>query len=612
VRGPRLRRERWTCLTVVAAHDRLTLAVDASAFTLNGACPAAGGDWHLAADADGRRCFDGKLEEPFAYADAIAETAAAAICRTEYVAGGADAPSDAEDAAAEAEFRRLIDDPPAGSPLVHFAQMWHALHGDAGPPDRTFDLREARLVNAPTLAVTGRHWDDDTTDFRAAADEYAAVHFHSDDLDDAGWEPCCMLEVPSGLASGVYAFELRAGELTDHVPFAVRPPSGSVQADVVLLLPTLTYQVYGNERLIAADGDGMAPAPLHEVHPDPADRWLAAHPEAGASCYDVHPGGHGISLVSMRRPIPNLRPSYVWWLNDSPERFAADLYLVDWLEEQGIPFDVVTDHDLHAEGLSLIEDYDVLLTGTHPEYCSRTMLDALERYVRDEEGNLMYLGGNGFYWVTSIDPERPYLAEVRRGVNGTRAWSSRPGELRHQTTGEQGGLWRYRGRDPNRLVGVGFAAQCDTPDRAPGYRRTPASHEPEHAWMFAGVEAELVGDHGLFVGGAAGYEIDRHDPAHGSPADAVVLATSAGLHPPSYLLVVEDLEVTAPEVTGPTTDLVRADLTYMPPAGEVGGAVFSVGSISWCGSLSHNGYDNDISRITANVLRRFTAGPEPS
>ena len=36
-----------------------------------------------------------------------------------------------------------------------------------------------------------------------------------------------------------------------------------------------------------------------------------------------------------------------------------------------------------------------------------------------------------------------------------------------------------------------------------------------------------------------------------------------------------------------------------------GGAVFSVGSITYCGSLSHNGYDNNISRITWNVLDRF-------
>ncbi len=35
------------------------------------------------------------------------------------------------------------------------------------------------------------------------------------------------------------------------------------------------------------------------------------------------------------------------------------------------------------------------------------------------------------------------------------------------------------------------------------------------------------------------------------------------------------------------------------------GAVFSKSSISWCGSLSHDGYDNNVSRITANVLRAF-------
>jgi N,N-dimethylformamidase beta subunit-like, C-terminal len=536
VRGPRLRRERWVRLEVEVGGEGLTLRCDGEAATVAAAGGPSDGPIHLAADRDGGRCFDGKLEAP-----------------------------------------------------------------SAGR--RQFDLRGARLVNAPTLAVTGRHWDDDTTDFRAAPDEYAAVHFHSDDLEDAGWEPCCALEIPANLESGAYAFELRAGELTDHVPFVVRPPTGTRRADVALLLPTLTYQVYGNERLIAAGDEGMAPAPLHEVHLDPADHWLAAHPEAGASCYDVHPGGHGVSLVSMLRPIPSLRPSFTWWINDSPERFAADLYLVDWLEEQGVTFDVITDHDLHAEGLGLIAGYDVVLTGTHPEYSTRTMLEALEQFVRDEGGGLMYLGGNGFYWVTSIDPVRPYLAELRRGVNGTRAWSSRPGELRHQTTGEQGGLWRYRGRDPNRLVGVGFAAQCDTPDRAPGYRRTAASREPEHAWIFAGVEADVIGDYGLFVGGAAGYEVDRHDPAHGSPAEAVVLATSAGMHPPSYLLVVEDLEVTAAEVTGPTTDRVRADLTWLPYPG--GGAVFSTGSISWCGSLSHDGYANDVSRITGNVLRRF-------
>ena len=233
------------------------------------------------------------------------------------------------------------------------------------------------------------------------------------------------------------------------------------------------------------------------------------------------------------------------------------------------------------------------------------MLVGLEAYLKGG-GRLLYLGGNGFYWVTSIDPDRPYLAEVRRGINGTRAWSSRPGELRHQTTGEQGGLWRYRGRSPNELVGVGFAAQADSTEKAPGYRRTAESLRPEHSWIFDGVsDADVIGDYGLCLGGAAGYEIDRHDPSLGSPDDSVVLMTSAGMHPDVYLRVVEDAEVTIADVTGSTSPDVRSDVVLRTYPG--GGAVFSVGSCSWAGSLSHNGYDNDIYRLTDNVLSAFVS-----
>jgi N,N-dimethylformamidase len=83
----------------------------------------------------------------------------------------------------------------------------------------------------------------------------------------------------------------------------------------------------------------------------------------------------------------------------------------------------------------------------------------------------------------------------------------------------------------------------------------------------------------------------------------VVLMTSQGMHPDSYLLVVEDAEVMIPNVTAGTNPRVRSDVAYLPY--EAGGAVFSVGSCSWCGSLSHNSYDNDIYRITDNVLTAF-------
>jgi N,N-dimethylformamidase len=51
-------------------------------------------------------------------------------------------------------------------------------------------------------------------------------------------------------------------------------------------------------------------------------------------------------------------------------------------------------------------------------------------------------------------------------------------------------------------------------------------------------------------------------------------------------------------------------MTYAELPG--GGAVFAAGSITFCGSLSHNGYDNAVSRILVsrilkNVLDRFRA-----
>ena len=85
----------------------------------------------------------------------------------------------------------------------------------------------------------------------------------------------------------------------------------------------------------------------------------------------------------------------------------------------------------------------------------------------------------------------------------------------------------------------------------------------------------------------------------------MILATSES--PQSHFKVVPE-EMLSIDVTingEPPEDLVRADMIYFDCPG--GGAVFSVGSITFCGSLAHNGYDNNISRIVENVIRRFTA-----
>jgi len=63
------------------------------------------------------------------------------------------------------------------------------------------------------------------------------------------------------------------------------------------------------------------------------------------------------------------------------------------------------------------------------------------------------------------------------------------------------------------------------------------------------------------------------------------------------------LMIDLPNSTGTTNPRVRAEIVFceMPN----GGALWSSSSIAWCGAMSHNGYDNNVSRLTDNVVRRF-------
>ena len=185
-----------------------------------------------------------------------------------------------------------------------------------------------------------------------------------------------------------------------------------------------------------------------------------------------------------------------------------------------------------------------------------------------------------------------------------RGWEAAPGEYYHSTTGEFGGLWRFRGRPPQKLVGVGFASQGF--DRNAPYKRLRASFNTRYSFIFEGVGPdELIGDFpSLGMGpGAAGDEVDRLEYGLGTWPGTVSLAVSQGLSD-AYLLVVEDLLQTRPNLGGSSHPNVRADIVYFKYPGE--GAVFSVGSISWFECLSAMNYTNNVSRITENVLREFS------
>jgi len=468
-------------------------------------------------------------------------------------------------------------------------------------------------VNLPARGMTGYNWTSDDIVYHHVPQEYGAIHFHDDDIDDARWEESFSYKIPNKLKSGVYGARLRIGgmespETEDYVPFFVRPPKGQATAKVCLIIPTNSYMAYSNDNLatnsvVAELLSGRVPIM------QASDLYLNEHREYGLSTYSCHSDGSGVCFSSRLRPILNMRPKYRHWLSPSLWQLNADLHLTDWLEVKGINFDVHTDEDLDREGVDLLNRYPVVLTGSHPEYSSENMLTAYEAY-QHSGGRWLYLGADGFYWVSQYHPDNGNIIEVRKGEAGTRAWTANPGEYNNAFDGKFGGMWRARGRIPTKVCGLTFTAYGF--DVSSYYRREPDSETKECSWIFRGIgRDEVIGDFGLVGGGAAGLEIDRYDLEFGTPHEAYLLARSEG-HTDLMMQVNEEIHFTCRGYYGGGDEnpMVRADMIYYKTPNE--GAVFAPGSLAWCGSLSYNNYKNNVSKIMENVIRGFLKpGPLP-
>jgi N,N-dimethylformamidase len=455
------------------------------------------------------------------------------------------------------------------------------------------------LINLPARGMVGAHWTGMETCWRHAPADYAAIHFHADDLNDCNWQTDFTFVAPPGLRSGCYMLHLTCAAGEDWLPFYILPPRGGLKAPIAVLASTFTYIAYANHARGNTDAALKARVAEWGAYPYNADDY----PLYGRSTYNLHRDGSGISLSSRLRPILTMRPGYLTF-NDAKgsglRHFVADTHLLAWLEDKGFDYDVVTDEDLDDEGADLLTPYRTLLTGSHPEYHTPRMLDAIEAYTH-QGGRLCYLGGNGFYWRIARDKALPHTIEIRRAEGGIRAWQAEPGEYFHQLDGALGGMWRRNRRPPQRLVGVGFSGQGLF--EGTYYRRLPASYDPDYAWMFEGIEEPIIGDYGLSGGGAAGFEFDRADPDLGTPEGTVILARSE--NPPAHVAVVpEEMLSHITTVNGEKPEaLKRAEIVYFRT--RSGGEVFSTGSITFLGSLWRNGFEGPVSRLLENVVRRF-------
>lgn len=463
----------------------------------------------------------------------------------------------------------------------------HALHAEG--------------YNRPVRGQTGWNWSGRNDCFRLAPHEYGGIEFHYEVMISSNWDVTRSVTLPATMKSGAYAIRLRAGTGTglgeEYVVFFVR--AAVPKAPIAFLFPTASYLAYANEHL-SFDAQIIQPMTGQPPIITDIDIEMYKNKEFGLSTYDAWEDGNGVCFSSYHRPIVNMRPKHRISSMGITWQFPADLSIIAWLEHKGYDYEVLTDEDLHREGIEALKPYRCVISGTHPEYYSEQMLDATEDYIASG-GRYIYMGGNGYYWNVAFRPEEPWIMEVRKLDSGMRAWNARPGEHYLSTTGMKSGLWKNLGRPPQKLVGIGFIAEGFETSRP--YRRMPDSYHRTVDWIMQGVEGEMIGESGLAYGGAGGIELDRYDLSLGTPPHTRILASSGG-HSDNYLLAIEEILYPYPGLSGSQDYRIRGDMVFFNAPNN--GGVFCGGSIAFGQALPADGFDNNVSKVLGNVVDAFS------
>ena len=105
--------------------------------------------------------------------------------------------------------------------------------------------------------------------------------------------------------------------------------------------------------------------------------------------------------------------------------------------------------------------------------------------------------------------------------------------------------------------------------------------------------------------GAAGFELDHIDSDLTSKKDIILLAQSKASKDPkeNFVLVPESQLTHLSNIKHlPEEEILQADMVYFTVPG--GGSVFSTGSITFCGSLPWNNFDNNVSKLLENIIKK--------
>lgn len=364
--------------------------------------------------------------------------------------------------------------------------------------------------------------------------------------------------------SGLYYFHVRtdSGQFLSF-PWVVAPDRP--KARLAVLASNINWNAYndfgGRSNYIAA----VHLPPVPTVNPRQEEVFFRS---TGADYWYTQ----AYDPLSFDRPEPlnhiaeGERITDPMWRRGAEHVAPAEWRLLGWLEREGYAYDLYAESQLDS-GVCNVDQYEVLILNTHPEYWTRRMYHRVKSWVFERGGKLLYLGGNGINCEVEL-PDETTMLVWNEDVSEARARRSFQGEGARFPS-----RFGLRVEEESHLLGV-VTTLTGMGTGAP-YRVLDAGH-----WAFAGTGLSNGDEFGLrslnmrCPGGASGHETDK--VSERSPANLCRLAK------------------------GTNPDEGGAEMVYFETPS--GGAVFSVGSISYASAAV---VDDQVSRITANVLNRF-------
>jgi hypothetical protein len=370
-------------------------------------------------------------------------------------------------------------------------------------------------------------------------------------LIECDWTASYTLTVPTTWTSGAFLVMLtNAQGYQNYITFVVRDDER--RADLLFQQAVTTYQAYNN-------------------YPDDrvTGKSLFAYNSYGANTVTGTPRA---VKVSWNRP---------YTARGEGQLLGWEVYFIRWLERSGYDVKYSTNVDTHENSARLLQSKAFLSVG-HDGYWSKPMYDGVQQ-ARDAGVHLGFFGASAIFSQVRFEAS-PLSGAADRVLVGYNDRTIDPVQGPTTTI-----LWRdpFLNRPEQQLIGVQFSGEIPYGTPNPPYVVKNSS-----SWVYEGTGLHDGDSIPLMVG----YEMDS------SMSNFPLPASVAG----TYQVLSQ-----SPYVDSSNGPMTANSSIYQVPSGAW---VFGAGTSSWSWGLSddNDGYMNPlIQRITANLLNRFGASPQP-